>query len=61
MLTLNNSTCSSTTATRAEGDCNRDPPGLSNEILDLVGVALAEHYERNLTLASYVLTTDHQL
>ena len=56
----NNSTCSSTTA-RAEDDYNRDPPGLSSEISDFVGVTSAEfeRYERNVTL--YVLTTDHQL
>ena len=55
MSSRNNSTCSSTTA-RAEDDYNRDPPGLSNEISDLVGVTSVEfeRYERNFT--SYVLT-----
>ena len=61
MSTLGRSTCSSTT-TRAD-DCNGDPPGLSNEVSDFVGVTTAEFerssYERNFT--PYVLTTDHQL
>ena len=61
MSTLNSSTGPSTTATRAEDDSNRDPPGLSNEILDFVGVTSAEfeRYERNFT--PYVLITDHHL
>ena len=61
MSTRNNATCSSTTAS-SEDDCtNRDPPGLSKEILDIVGVTSDEfeRYERNFTL--YVLTIDHQL
>ena len=51
----------STTATRAEDDSNGDPPGLSNEILDVVGVTSTEfeRYERKFT--SYVLTAAHQL
>lgn len=58
MSTLRSSTYSSTT-TRAEDDCHRDPPGLSDEISDFVGVTSAEfeRYDRNFT--SYVLTT-HQ-
>jgi hypothetical protein len=53
MPTCGNSTCSSTA--RAEDDCNRDPPGLSNEISDFVVVTSVEfeRYERNFT--SYVL------
>ena len=60
MSTLNSPTGQSANTTTAE-DSNRDPPGLSNEILDVVGVTSAEFecYERNYT--SYVLTTDHQL
>ena len=51
----------SSTATKREDDCNRDPPGLSDEFPDFVGVTSAEfeRYERNFT--RYVLTTDHQL
>ena len=59
-VSLRSSTFSSTT-TKAEEDCNLDPPGLSKEISDFVGVTSAEfeRYERNFTW--YVLTTDHQL
>ena len=49
MLTRNNSTCSSTTAS-SKNDCtNRDPPGLSKEILNLIGVTSDEfeRYDRN--------------
>lgn len=47
--------------TRAEDDCNRDPPGLSKEISDFIGITSVEfeRYDRNFT--SYVSTTDHQL
>ena len=60
MSTRYNSTYSSTTA-RVEDDFNRDPPGLSNEISNLVGVTSDEfeRYDRNFT--SYVLTAGHQL
>ena len=56
-ISTRNSTWSSTT--RAEDDGNRDPPGLSKEISNFVGVTSAEfeRYERNFT--SYVLTTDY--
>ena len=60
MSTRYDSTYSSTTA-RVEDDFNRDPPGLSNEISNLVGVTSDEfeRYDRNFT--SYVLTAGHQL
>ena len=60
-MSLSSLACSSTTATRAEDDYNRDPPGLSNEISDVVGVTSVEfeRYERNFT--SYVLTAVHRL
>jgi hypothetical protein len=58
--TRNNSTCSSTTA-RAEDNFNRDPPGLSKEISDFVGVTSAEFQRYKRKFTSYVLTKDHQL
>ena len=59
-VSLRSSTLSSTT-TKAEDDCSLDPPGLSKEISDFVGVTSAEfqRYERNFTW--YVLTTDYHL
>ena len=58
--TCNNSTYSRSTS-RVEDDFNRDPPGLSNEISNIVGVATVEflRYDRNFT--TYVLTADYQL
>ena len=59
--TLSSPPCSSTSATRGKDDCNRDPPGLSNEHPEFVGVTSAEFERCERYFPSYVLTPNHQL